>query len=166
MVRLLVTYMEQRRSPCGAELASPRRDAKVERERLDIDDYLHLYREIGEAVKWDDRLRMSSDALKGFLEDTAAQFVILYLGSMRVGLCESYLDTRGDIEITNFGIIPTAQGQKLGPFLLDQALRTLWSLQPQRIWLHTDTNDHPHAVKTYERAGFQVYRRQWQEFPD
>lgn len=129
-------------------------------------DYLHLYREIGDPVQWDDRLRMSSDALKNFLEDAASQLFILYIGTARVGLCESHRDTQGDVEITNFGLIPSAQGKKLGPFLLDHALRALWFRKPRRVWLHTDTNDHPNAVKTYARAGFQIYRCQWQEFPD
>ena len=28
---------------------------------------------------------------------------------------------------------------------------------PKRIWLHTDTWDHPAAVRVYQRAGFETY---------
>lgn len=166
MVRLLVTYMEQRSSPHGPALLSPRLDAKIKSERPLIADYRRLYREIGEPVQWDDRLRMSLEALENFLKDAATRIFVLYVGDIRVGLCEAYLDTKGGAEITNFGIVPRAQGQKLGPYLLDHALRVLWSQPLHRIWLHTDTNDHPNAVRTYKQAGFQPYFRQWQEFPD
>ena len=166
MVRLLVSYMEQQSGPGGTALPAPRPDAVIKNEKLRADEYLRLYREIGEPVQWDDRLRMSPDSLKKFLEDRAAQFFVLYLGSARAGLCESYRHAQGDVEITNFGLIPSVQGQKLGPFLLDNALRALWAQKPRHVWLRTDTNDHPNAMKTYERAGFRTYRRQWQAFPD
>jgi hypothetical protein len=45
----------------------------------------------------------------------------------------------------------------LGPWLLGISLQYEWSLEPKRIWLHTDTWDHPAAIPTYERAGFSVY---------
>lgn len=166
MVRLLVTYMEQLQDSNGEALTPPRPDVCVVGERLNITDYLHLYRIIGEPVQWDDRLRMPPKALTRFLADTASYFFILYVSNNRVGLCEAVHDTNNEIEITNFGLVPNAQGQKLGPFLLDHALRALWDRQPRRIWLHTDTNDHPLAVKTYERAGFRIYDCQWQDFPD
>jgi ribosomal protein S18 acetylase RimI-like enzyme len=166
MVRLFVTYMEQRQGLDGEALVPSKPDACVIAERLNVTDYLRLYRIIGEPVQWDDRLRMPPEALTHFLADTTVYFFILYVGSSRLGLCEAVHDMNNEIEITHFGLVPEAQGQKLGSFLLDHALRALWARQPRRIWLHTDTNDHPRAVKTYERAGFQIYERRWEDFPD
>jgi hypothetical protein len=40
---------------------------------------------------------------------------------------------------------------------LAEALSETWKSNPSRIWLHTDTWDHPAAVKVYERAGFRIY---------
>lgn len=166
MVKLLVTYMEQRSRPAETATPPPRPDARVVHEKLHMADYLFLYREIGEPVQWDDRLRMTPEALSNFLQDVSSNLFILYVGDIRVGLYEAYVDHNSEIEITNFGLVPGAQGQKLGPFLLDYSLRALWDQRPRQIWLHTDTNDHPNAVKTYKRAGFQAYCHQWQEFPD
>ncbi len=52
---------------------------------------------------------------------------------------------------------PEAQSRGVGPYLLSTALYEEWKLNPSRIWLHTDTWDHPAAVRVYERAGFRVY---------
>ena len=50
--------------------------------------------------------------------------------------------------------------------LLLAALGDCWTFKPERIWLKTDTNDHPAAVGTYERAGFRSYLRRLETFPD
>ncbi len=62
-----------------------------------------------------------------------------------------------DIELKNFGLVPEAQGRRLGPWLLTTALHCEWQLHPSRIWLHTDEWDHPAAIPVYERAGFRCY---------
>jgi GNAT superfamily N-acetyltransferase len=74
-----------------------------------------------------------------------------------VGFCE--FDRQGfpDIELKHFGLVPEAQGRGLGTWLLAAALSAEWSTGAARIWLHTDTWDHPAAVPVYERAGFRVY---------
>jgi GNAT superfamily N-acetyltransferase len=53
--------------------------------------------------------------------------------------------------------VPGAQGRGLGPWLLATALHAEWRSNPDRIWLHTDTWDHPAALGVYARAGFQVF---------
>lgn len=95
-----------------------------------------------------------------------ARIAMLHLDGAQVGLCESCAHADGEIEIMHYGVVPEIQGQGLGSFLLDRALAALWELGPRRIWLHTDTNDHPRAVAAYERAGFRTWLRQWQDFPD
>ncbi len=37
------------------------------------------------------------------------------------------------------------------------ALQSVWDSGASRIWLHTDTWDHPAAIRTYERAGLRIY---------
>lgn len=166
MVELLVTYLEMTAPPAGAPLPPPRSDAQVAREALSPDTYSTLYRAIGGPVQWDERLLMSRQALEAFLADPGIELFVLRLAGDAVGLCE--LDRRAgpDVEIKHFGLVPAAQGQRLGPFLLDSVLHAAWAAGARRIWLHTDTNDHPKARQTYERAGFRVYQERWESFPD
>ncbi len=74
-----------------------------------------------------------------------------------LGFCEFDRSTFPEIELKNFGLIAEAQGRALGPWLLSTALREEWMSGPTRIWLHTDTWDHPAAISVYQRAGFRVY---------
>jgi GNAT superfamily N-acetyltransferase len=76
---------------------------------------------------------------------------------LALGFCEFDLSAFPEIELRNFGLIPAAQGSGLGPWLLTVALHEVWQSSPKRIWLHTDTWDHPAAIRVYKRAGFGVY---------
>ena len=166
MVDLLVSYLEMTVAPAGAPVPAPLANVGVARERLTRTDYLALYRAVGDAVQWDQRLRLPVTELDALLRDEATHIYVLRCDSMASGLAEFERVGSADIEMVNFGLVPAMQGKKLGPFLLDRALRAVWQHGPRRIWLHTDTNDHPKAIGTYERAGFSHYKRQMETFPD
>lgn len=166
MVDLLVSYMEMRAPPAGAALSAPVTNVTVTRERLGRADYLALYRAVGDAVQWDQRLRLPALELDALLQDNAMHIYVLRCDGAASGLAEFEHVGGDEVEMVNFGLIPAMQGRKLGPFLLDRALRAVWQHHPRRVWLHTDTNDHPKALGTYERAGFSVYKRQMETFPD
>jgi ribosomal protein S18 acetylase RimI-like enzyme len=166
MVELLVTYMEMTEAPAEPALAAPDPAARVARESLDAQAYLDLYRAVGEALQWDQRLRMPRDELGRLLADPTHHVHLLRLAGKALGFCEFENVGGAEIELVNFGLLAEAQGRRLGPYLLDRALRAVWSQAPRRVWLHTDTNDHPRAVATYERAGFRIYDRQTEAFED
>jgi ribosomal protein S18 acetylase RimI-like enzyme len=166
MVELLVTYMEMTAPPAGPALPAPLPEATVARETLPRPDYLRLYRAVGEALQWDLRLGMADDALDQFLADPATDIHLLRLDGAPAGFCETDRAAWPEMEIVHFGLLPSAQGKRLGPYLLDRALRAAWQEGVRRIWLHTDTNDHAKAIATYERAGFRVYERRWETFSD
>ncbi|MDZ4736472.1 MAG: GNAT family N-acetyltransferase [Rhodospirillaceae bacterium] len=166
MVDLLVTYLEMTAPPAGPALPPPLTGAAIAREPLDADSYLALYRAVGDAVQWDDRLRMTKAALDAFLRDPTTHIYVLRLNGAPVGLCEFDGVGKPETELTNFGLVPDAQGRRLGPWLLDHALRDVWVNGPRRIWLHTDTNDHPDAEAVYRQAGFEIFRRRMETFPD
>ena len=166
MVDLLVSYLEMRAPPADAPVPAPIANVGVARERLTRTDYLALYRAVGEAVQWDQRLRLPDAELDALLHDDSTHIYVLRCDGIASGLAEFERVGGGDVEMVNFGLVPAMQGRKLGPFLLDRALRAVWQQNPRRVWLHTDTNDHPKAVGTYERAGFSLYKRQMETFPD
>ncbi len=166
MVDLLVSYMEMTEVPGGAPIAAPVAGARIERERPELADYLALYRAVGEPLHWDQRLRMPDDALQALLGDSATYVHVLRVDGRPVGLCEFVGVGEAEVELTNFGLMPEFQGKRLGPYLLDHSLRSIWLQAPRRVWLHTDTNDHPGAQSTYRRAGFKPYLQHVESFPD
>jgi ribosomal protein S18 acetylase RimI-like enzyme len=159
MTMLLTTYMEMKASPAGAPLSNPLAEVRIERETLGPADYLDIWRSVGEPLRWDGRLGMSPLALHAFLGAPTTHLYILRRNESPIGLCEFDRAGEADVELTHFGLIPQAQGRRFGPYLLDHALRRIWTLPTRRVWLHTDSEDHPSAIATYRRAGFAIYKR-------
>jgi ribosomal protein S18 acetylase RimI-like enzyme len=154
MTLLTVTYLELREPP-----ASPTQRVGPERialERPSLQDYLALYRKVGAPLRWDQRLQMPENELTALLNSSALSIYVLK-GEYALGFCEFDRQSFPDIEIKNFGLIPEGQGRGLGTWLLSVALHREWQSNPRRIWLHTDSWDHPSALKVYERVGFKIY---------
>ncbi len=166
MSRLFVTHLEQLAPPAGSALAPPFGSLNVVGEVMDADTYLDLYRAVGAPLRWDERLRMSRNEQDAFLRDPSMSIYVLRHEGDALGLCEFEGVGGRDVELKHFGIVTHAQGKRLGPYLLDTSLRAIWQLRPNRVCLHTDTNDHPKAKSTYERNGFSVFRQAWEDFPD
>ena len=151
-----VSYLELRAPPAPEAAASVA--ATVAVERLSSAEYLGLYRRVGEAVGWDQRLRMPPGELEALLAAEKLRIYVLRSATgSRLGLCEFDRSGFPDVELKNFGIVPEAQGQGLGRQLLAAATSREWQAGPSRIWLHTDTWDHPAAIRLYSSLGFRVF---------
>ena len=151
-----VTYLEQ------CEPALPPAlywgSERVARERMAREPYLALYRRVGESLGWNQRLALSEAELEALLgADSLHIYVLRDVSGDALGFCEFDRSGFPQIELKNFGLVPDAQGRGLGPWLLATALQGEWRSNPDRIWLHTDTWDHPAAQRVYERAGFRVF---------
>ena len=156
MPNVRVTYLELREPPLpppphvGAE--------RIGLEVLSTSSYLALYQRVGEPLRWDQRLLLPKEELAALLGGESLHIYVLRdEGGRALGFCEFDRSALPEIELKNFGLVPEAQGRGLGPWLLSVALQGEWQSDTTRIWLHTDTWDHPAAVRVYERAGFHVY---------
>lgn len=165
MAELLVTHLEMTEPPSFPP-RRPRGDVQIAREHLDNRAYLALYRAVGGPVQWDERLRISAEQLERLLAQSSTHVHVLRLVDAAIGFCEFNRVGEPDVVLSHFGIVPEVQGRGLGSFLLSSALAACWEAKPRRIWLKTDTNDHPSAVTTYEKAGFRTYLKQVESFPD
>src|SRR5438552_4941182 len=107
-------------------------------ERLSLEEYLTLYRSVGEPLRWDQRIQMPAVDLRELLEGRLLSIYVLRDSQGRaLGFCEFDLSGFPEIELKNFGLIPRAQGGGLGPWLLSVALHEIWRSGLIRIWLHT-----------------------------
>lgn len=153
---LRVTYLEQRQPAVPPALYWG--SERVTLERMTRADYLALYARVGEPLRWDQRTSMPEAELESLLGGESLHiYVLRELHGEALGFCEFDRSHFPQIELKNFGLVPDAQGRGLGPWLLATALLGEWRSNPDRIWLHTDTWDHPAAVRVYEQAGFQVF---------
>jgi len=152
-----VSYLELTQIP--APIPARAGEDRVTLERLRVDEYLTLYERVGMPLRWDQRLKMPRAGLECLLQSVRSQvYVLRDAAGQALGFCEFERSPFSEVELKNFGLVPSAQGRGLGSWLLLTALHQEWELRPQRIWLHTDDWDHPAALHVYERAGFRIYR--------
>ncbi len=155
----VVTYLEMRTPPERNEYPAMS-DFVIRRvENPDLDWYRRLYREIGAAWLWFSRLRMSDDELRAILHDPNMDIFVLSHNEVDGGLLEFDRRKMPDIEIVYFGVTSALFGKGAGRALLQQCLELEWRHQPERIWLHTCTLDHPSALNFYRKFGFVPYKR-------
>lgn len=156
-----VSYLELTSTPAAPAAHSGKE--RIERERLDVAAYLDLYRRVGGPWRWDRRLTQGAATLAPLLVgERLDTYVLRDRAGEALGWCEFDRRDAPTLELTHFGLIPQAQGRRLGPWLLATSLAGAWNTGAQRIWLHTDTWDHPAALRCYERAGFRLYARRYE----
>jgi ribosomal protein S18 acetylase RimI-like enzyme len=155
-----VSYLELLEAPGSADPRSG--EERIECERLGVEEYLALYVRVGAPLRWDRRLALDRAVLAALLGERLELYVLRNPAGEALGWCEFDRAAYPEVELTHFGLIPEAQGRGLGPWLLGVALEAVWRAGARRVWLHTDTWDHPAALPCYERAGFRVYERRYE----
>jgi ribosomal protein S18 acetylase RimI-like enzyme len=155
MELLRVNYLQLTYEP--APIPAHPGTERIAADPLTLEEYLSLYESVGAPLRWDQRLRMPREELRALLRSSRLRTYVLRDDSRALGFCEFDRVGFPEIELKNFGLVPQAQGRRLGPWLLATAVHQEWALRPSRIWLHTDSWDHPAAIRTYERAGFKIY---------
>jgi GNAT superfamily N-acetyltransferase len=116
--------------------------------------YRQLYGDVGRAWSWFDRLRWSDAELAAHLDRDEVSVRVLNVDSVPAGYYELVRHPDQSVQIAYFGLMPHAIGRGLGKWLLGQAVADAWSGDPERVWLHTCTLDHPAALPNYLKAGF------------
>lgn len=124
------------------------------------EEYLKLFRLVGEPWLWLSRLLLNSGELQAILHhDSNKLFRILDKGQT-VGFVELDFRQYGECEIGFFGLIPSYNGQGHGKWLMAETLRRAWRDEVERVWLHTCTLDSPFALSFYRKAGFKAFKRE------
>ncbi len=84
---------------------------------------------------------------------------VAHLGAEAAGYVEIEIQEGGNIEIVYFGLLPLMIGKGIGGGVLSLAIREAWKIKgTQRVWLHTCSEDHPHALGNYEKRGFRLFK--------
>jgi prephenate dehydrogenase/GNAT superfamily N-acetyltransferase len=154
------TFLEMRSPAQVVPFEFPEVDAVVR--RLDVVPgslYRYLYREVGRPWYWIDRWDWSDARVAEHLASGGVEIWLLTVAGTPAGYFELHR-TAHEVEICYFGLLPEFIGQRLGPALLTVAVREAWASEPERVWLHTCSLDHPSAVRNYERVGFVPYRQE------
>jgi ribosomal protein S18 acetylase RimI-like enzyme len=118
-----------------------------------------LYRDVGDAYAWVDRSDWTDEQWATYVAQPGLTFWVLRAHGDPAGYFELMRDADGhSVEIAYFGLRPGYVGRGLGSRLLAAAVREARALRASRVWLHTCTKDHPHALANYQARGFRVFK--------
>jgi GNAT superfamily N-acetyltransferase len=169
MLPLTTFYLQMWEPPYGGEGAEtrpwpipPMQIHLLHAQPPPISFYRYLYNTVGDAYEWYDRRRLSDAQLAHIIHDPLVEVHVLYVRGVPAGYAE--LDRRQtatqEIELAYFGLMPEFVGQGYGLTFLQWAVQKAWSYQPQRVWVHTCSLDHPNALGVYQKAGFVLYKEE------
>jgi ribosomal protein S18 acetylase RimI-like enzyme len=155
------TYLEMR-SP--DELRSYHADdARVRFERVQscpISFFRYLYREVGRAHHWVDRLTWSDQQVADRLANANVSLWVMYVDGAPAGYAELERHTDDSMEIAYFGLLPEFTRRGLGKLMLTAAVERAWEQGVSRVWLHTCTLDDRAALPNYIKRGFAPYKEE------
>ena len=120
-----------------------------------------FYKNIGKNHKWVDRLTWSEEKWISYLSNEKVKTYILSYKKDLVGFFELIFHYENkEVEIAYFGILEEYQNKKLGSFLLSQAIKKSFDNDIRRVWLHTCSLDHKHALNNYISRGMKVFKEE------
>lgn len=162
------TYLEKRGRPARRLPPPPIKGLLLQRlSEPPLHFYRYLYGTVGKAHLWVDRLRLSEEELLDIIHDPQVEIWMLSVGGCPAGYCEldfnDYPDDpgyeSGTAWVSYFGIMPEFQRLGLGAYLMSEALDRAFDRGIEKLCLHTNSLDHPRALRFYQKMGFAPYFR-------
>jgi RimJ/RimL family protein N-acetyltransferase len=130
----------------------------VQSEEASPEFHQYLYAAVGSDWYWTKRRSWTWQQWQDFLTTTGQQTWVAWVRGTPAGYA-LMIPESGEVEIRDFGLVPSFIGRGLGGHLLTVVLRKAWEIPgTKRVWLHTCTLDGPHALKNYEARGLSVYQ--------
>ena len=118
-----------------------------------------LLSRVGAAYGWDSARRSADEWQTWLAENPSRRYSGLMFEGEPAGIVVYEPHPGNEIEIKSFGLLPESVGKGLGGYALTLAIEQAWNLQRgvARVWLHTSSKDHPHALPNYHRRGFSTF---------
>ena len=161
MTKVTTYYLEMRSASLLNESNDTRQlevcEAQIKQYQLNR----FLYQFIGEAWQWVDKLSWSDGQWQEYVVRENLRTWVAYDSGSPAGYYELEQTEDGDTEIAYFGLASNFIGKGYGGCLLSHAIKSAWSWPgTKRVWLHTCTLDHPHALNNYLAHGMEIYREE------
>ena len=161
LTRVVRTYLEMSSpgelKPAAVSGPAPRVEQLQD---CTVSFYRFLYREVGRAYRWTDRLQWSDQTIRDYLATHGISVWLMSWEESAAGYFELKEHDDRSVEIAYFGLLPDFIGRGWGKYLLTRAVQAAWELKPDRVWLHTCTLDHPAALPNYLKRGFRPVRQE------
>ena len=120
-----------------------------------------FYKNVGKKYRWTDRLTWDNLKWTSYLENESVQTYVLKVHEDLAGYFEVIRDRAiNSSEIAYFGLLDDYIGKKIGGFFLSEAIKICFNLNSKRVWVHTCTLDHKHALKNYLSRGMKIFKEE------
>ena len=118
-----------------------------------------FYKNIGKKHKWIDRLVWSETQWIDYVSNEKVETYIFKYKDDLVGFFELISHSeKKEVEIAYFGLLEEFQNKKLGSYLLSEAIQKSFKKNIIRVWVHTCTLDHKHALNNYIARGMKIFK--------
>jgi len=118
-----------------------------------------FYKQIGQKYRWIDRLIWSEKKWIEYVNNSDVKTFILKEKNNLAGYFEQiFHKEKIDCEIAYFGILEDYFGNKLGGYLLSEAIKKSFRFGAKRVWVHTCSMDHKYALKNYLSRGMKIFK--------
>ena len=138
----------------------PNKDCKINLvEPVDFQLNMFFYKQIGKKHRWIDRLVWSDKQWMNYINNPNVKTYILKEGLELAGYFEQIIDnSKKETEIAYFGILESYYGKKYGGYLLSEAIKKSFQNDTKRVWVHTCSLDHKHALNNYLSRGMNIFK--------
>jgi GNAT superfamily N-acetyltransferase len=157
-VGVTVTFLRMEQPP--ADPAPPLPEGVVV-ERLahcPVERYRRLYDGVGAPHVWWLRRMLSDKELALVLRHPAVSIHVVSQNGGEAGFYELDASHWPAVNLSYFGLMPHAVGQRFGYAFLRHAVDTAFAMGAKAMTVNTCTADHPRALPAYLRAGFRPVR--------
>ncbi len=122
-----------------------------------------LFCAVGHHWRWFSRLSWDYQQWLDYVSSAQVRTFVLYQQGTPAGFVELRRHDDLSVELKFFGLLPAFIGKGLGKMLAQAAIALAQQWQTSRVWLHTCSEDHPSALKTYQQAGFSIVSKKEHE---
>ena len=134
-----------------------------EKKKYEINKF--FYKQVGADHYWRDRLVWTDKEWLNYVSNNNFETWILKKNKEIIGFYEQeFHPSSNEVELINMGILKDNRGQKLGSTLLLHAISNAFNKNPNRMWVHTCSLDHKHALNNYIAKGFKIFKEEQIDF--
>lgn len=142
-----------------------RKDVRLEEVEVKQGEFNRfLYQLVGQHWAWHDKDSCSLQQWRDYAERDGLRTWLLTVKGSPAGYFELERQEGNKVEIKSFGLAKPFIGEGLGGAFLTAAIEAAWNWAdaqgrlPDRIWLHTCSDDHPNALANYQARGFEIFK--------
>ena len=118
-----------------------------------------FYKSIGKEHRWTDRLVWTDKQWIAYISDQKVKTYIFKKANDVAGYFELiFHQEKKETEIAYLGLLKEYQNKRLGSFLLASAIKNSFLDTTKRVWVHTCSLDHKHALNNYISRGMKIYK--------